>query len=88
MRAATLAYGRFQTLLGEDYGVRWIENYDCHDDVASRRLLLAAAMGVPVIASRACGLGEAAKVTTVRAGNVASLFDSLSNASVRTRGLR
>jgi D-amino-acid oxidase len=31
VRAATLAYGRFQTLLGDDYGVRWIENYDCHD---------------------------------------------------------
>ncbi len=35
VRAATLAYHRFQTLLGEDYGVRWIENYDCHDDSAS-----------------------------------------------------
>ena len=31
VRAATLAYARYQTLLGEDYGVRWIENYDCHD---------------------------------------------------------
>jgi D-amino-acid oxidase len=29
--AAGLAYRRFQTLLGEDYGVRWIENYNCHD---------------------------------------------------------
>jgi D-amino-acid oxidase len=35
LRAATLAYRRFQTLLGEDYGVRWIENYDCHDEPAS-----------------------------------------------------
>jgi len=35
VQAATLAYRRYQTLLGEDYGVRWIENYDCHDDPAS-----------------------------------------------------
>ncbi len=35
VRAATLAYRRYQTLLGEDYGVRWIENYDCHDEPAS-----------------------------------------------------
>jgi D-amino-acid oxidase len=35
VRAATLAYRRFQTMLGEDYGVRWIENYDCHDDPPS-----------------------------------------------------
>jgi hypothetical protein len=53
-----------------------------------RRLLLAAATGVPVIASEACGLGDVANVTTVHAGDVASLFNSLSNASVRTRGLR
>jgi glycine/D-amino acid oxidase-like deaminating enzyme len=32
VRAATLANRRFQTLLGEDYGVRWVENYDCHDE--------------------------------------------------------
>jgi D-amino-acid oxidase len=31
VRASMLANRRFQTLLGEDYGVRWIENYDCHD---------------------------------------------------------
>ena len=35
VRAATLAYRRYQTLLGEDYGVRWIENYDCHEDPVS-----------------------------------------------------
>ena len=35
VRAATLSYRRFQTLLGEDYGVRWIENYDCHEDAGS-----------------------------------------------------
>jgi hypothetical protein len=35
VRAASLAYRRYQTLLGEDYGVRWIENYDCHDEPAS-----------------------------------------------------
>jgi D-amino-acid oxidase len=34
-RASTLANHRFQTLLGEDYGVRWIENYDCHDQPES-----------------------------------------------------
>jgi len=31
VRAANLANRRYQTLLGEDYGVRWIENYYCHD---------------------------------------------------------
>jgi D-amino-acid oxidase len=35
VRAATLAYRRYQTLLGEDYGVRWIENYDCYDEADS-----------------------------------------------------
>jgi glycine/D-amino acid oxidase-like deaminating enzyme len=34
-RASVLANRRFQTLLGEDYGVRWIENYDCHDQPES-----------------------------------------------------
>jgi glycine/D-amino acid oxidase-like deaminating enzyme len=29
--ASELAQRRFQTLLGDDYGVRWIENYDCYD---------------------------------------------------------
>jgi D-amino-acid oxidase len=32
VRAARLAYLRYQTLLGDDYGVRWIENYNCYDD--------------------------------------------------------
>ena len=32
VQASRLAYARFQTLLGDDYGVRWIENYDCVDD--------------------------------------------------------
>lgn len=32
VRAAELSYARFQTYLGEDYGVRWVENYDCRDD--------------------------------------------------------
>ncbi len=31
-RAARLANQRYQTLLGDEYGVRWIENYDCRDD--------------------------------------------------------
>ncbi|HEX3468223.1 MAG TPA: FAD-dependent oxidoreductase [Candidatus Elarobacter sp.] len=46
VRAAELAYRRYQTLLGDDYGVRWIENYDCRDDAGgsfldspARRLL-------------------------------------------------
>jgi glycine/D-amino acid oxidase-like deaminating enzyme len=34
-RASVLANRRFQTLLGEDYGVRWIENYDCHEQPGS-----------------------------------------------------
>jgi hypothetical protein len=38
-----------------------------------RRLLLAAAMGVPVVASDACGLGAIENVTTVRAGDVGAL---------------
>jgi glycine/D-amino acid oxidase-like deaminating enzyme len=33
-RAAELAYARYQTLLGDAYGVRWIENYDCRDELA------------------------------------------------------
>jgi len=37
-RAAELSYARYQTLLGEAYGVRWIENYDCHDEPAGRFL--------------------------------------------------
>ncbi len=36
--AAKLAYQQYQTLLGEDYGVRWIENYDCHDGPESEFL--------------------------------------------------
>ena len=31
VRAAGIAYRRYQTLLGEDYGVRWIENYHCDE---------------------------------------------------------
>ncbi len=42
-----------------------------------RRLLLAAAMGVPVVASDACGLGALANLTTVRAGDVAALQAAL-----------
>ncbi len=34
VRAAELAHRRYQTLLGDDYGVRWIENYDCRDEPA------------------------------------------------------
>ncbi|HEX3551370.1 MAG TPA: FAD-dependent oxidoreductase [Candidatus Elarobacter sp.] len=43
VRAASLAYRRFQTLLGEDYGVRWIENYDCRDELAEHGFLDASA---------------------------------------------
>jgi glycine/D-amino acid oxidase-like deaminating enzyme len=32
VRASRLAYLRYQTLLGDAYGVRWIENYHCYDD--------------------------------------------------------
>ena len=42
-----------------------------------RRLLRALATGVPVIASDACGLGDVANVTTVRAGDVAGLRAAL-----------
>lgn len=30
-RAAEWAHHRFQAYLGEDYGIRWIENYDCYN---------------------------------------------------------
>jgi D-amino-acid oxidase len=36
--ASALAQRRYQTLLGDDYGVRWIENYSCYD-VAGRSFL-------------------------------------------------
>jgi glycine/D-amino acid oxidase-like deaminating enzyme len=36
VRASRFAYLRYQTLLGDDYGVRWIENYDCYDDSNSQ----------------------------------------------------
>ena len=35
VRASRLSFARYQTLLGEDYAVRWIENYDCTDDPQS-----------------------------------------------------
>jgi glycine/D-amino acid oxidase-like deaminating enzyme len=35
VQAARLSYQRYQTMLGDDYGVRWIENYDCHVDPES-----------------------------------------------------
>jgi hypothetical protein len=45
-----------------------------------RRLLLAAAMQLPVVASDACGLGETAGITTVPAGDVPAL-----SAAIRSR---
>lgn len=47
IQAARLSYQRFQTLLGDDYGVRWIENYDCHDAPASPFLSSAPARLIP-----------------------------------------
>jgi glycine/D-amino acid oxidase-like deaminating enzyme len=47
IRAAKLSYQRFQTLLGDEYGVRWIENYDCHDEPASQMLSSSAARLIP-----------------------------------------
>jgi D-amino-acid oxidase len=38
IQAANLSYQRYQTMLGERYGVRWIENYDCHDEPASQEM--------------------------------------------------
>ena len=35
VEASEFAQRRFQTYLGTDYGVRWIENYDCRDDPAN-----------------------------------------------------
>jgi hypothetical protein len=40
-------------------------------------LLTALAGGIPVIATKACGLGERAGVTIVRAGDVAALIAAL-----------
>jgi len=45
-----------------------------------RRLVRAAAMGVPVVASVACGLGDVANVTTLRAGDVDGLRAALASA--------
>jgi glycine/D-amino acid oxidase-like deaminating enzyme len=47
IQAAKLSYQRYQTLLGEDYGVRWIENYDCHDEPANDFLASSATHLVP-----------------------------------------
>lgn len=49
VRAAQLANRRFQTLLGEDYGVRWIENYDCRDEAAGGFLEGAAQRLIPAL---------------------------------------
>jgi D-amino-acid oxidase len=45
--AAKLSYQRYQTLLGDDYAVRWIENYDCHDEPASAFLASSATRLIP-----------------------------------------
>jgi D-amino-acid oxidase len=45
--AAKLSYQRYQTLLDEDYGVRWIENYDCHDAPPSEFLASSAERLIP-----------------------------------------
>jgi D-amino-acid oxidase len=47
IQAARLSYQRYQTLLGEDYAVRWIENYDCHDAPPSEFLSSSAARLIP-----------------------------------------
>jgi glycine/D-amino acid oxidase-like deaminating enzyme len=47
IQAAKLSYQRYQTLLGEEYGVRWIENYDCHDEPASDLLSSSGARLIP-----------------------------------------
>jgi D-amino-acid oxidase len=47
IQAAKLSYQRYQTLLGEDYAVRWIENYDCHDAPASEFLASSAERLIP-----------------------------------------
>jgi len=44
---------------------------------APRPLLAALASGIPVIATKACGLGERAGVTIVPAGDVAALTEAL-----------
>jgi D-amino-acid oxidase len=51
IQAATLSYQRYQTLLGEDYAVRWIENYDCHDAPASDFLSSSAVRLIPDLLS-------------------------------------
>jgi D-amino-acid oxidase len=47
IEAAQLSYQRYQTLLGDDYAVRWIENYDCHDTPASQFLSSSAERLIP-----------------------------------------
>jgi len=47
IQAAKLSYQRYQTMLGEDYGVRWVENYDCHEGSASEFLASSGASLIP-----------------------------------------
>ncbi len=46
MRASTIAYRAFQDLLGDRYGVRWIENYSLEDDPAQSFMLQMRALGL------------------------------------------
>jgi glycine/D-amino acid oxidase-like deaminating enzyme len=57
VRAAMLAYQRYQMLLGEDYAVRWVENYDCHDDRQSPFLRSAGASLIPAAYPRVTTFG-------------------------------
>ena len=53
-----------------------------------RRLLEAVARGVPVIASKACGLGQLGGVAEVEAGDIASLRHEIEKALGRSSEVR
>jgi D-amino-acid oxidase len=46
VRASTIAYRAFQDLLGDRYGVRWIENYSLEDDPAQSFMVQMRALGL------------------------------------------
>jgi len=54
----------------------WVEHWP-------RRLLSAAAAGIPVIASKVCGLAGVSGVSTIANGDVSALYDALTTLSQR-----
>jgi D-amino-acid oxidase len=46
VRASTIAYRAFQDLIGDDYGIRWIENYSLDDDPTESSVVNLKAQGL------------------------------------------